>query len=524
MTDEAEILIQNPEVKYKEAWIREYVIFKLDDIILGTIRNPYWDWEGVMITPEEQNQLDTVTGEARRNLMQQIKGEQDARKARALQQSAVQSQNDGSQDGNVNSAAQNPAPPQPQGAGPQPANSGAPQAPVLSGLQPNAQGEIMPVLQNDDEAVSLQAYYFNHFDQPRKPYIFATIFNNENTPVGQTDMIEQATPLQESADEQKRNIVENARIVNGTILVDSGVMDKANAQKLRWEAGGIIWGKNVVAGVKRETGPALPAFVVQDMQDSRAEIDNIMASTDAFKGVAHRTETKAGRLALVDQSYLRLNELVQVTDYVCYELFNGFYQLAKTRYTEHHYAKTMGKDQAQQVLSIIQDDFENGAEVRIIAGKMLPEDREFKYEQAQTDVQKGFISVPDYLEIANYSNPKEKAKNAFMFRIAPATVVGLSQEDIQKIPPPIPQTRIAERIDFRDLPAVAKVQVLGRMGIQVSEQQVIAGEVSAAVLANAAKGMGNTADPNTEGRAEQDITQGDQQQQGGTPIKTAPLY
>jgi len=39
-----DILVENPEVKYQEAWLWDYVIFKMDNIILGKILNPYWDW------------------------------------------------------------------------------------------------------------------------------------------------------------------------------------------------------------------------------------------------------------------------------------------------------------------------------------------------------------------------------------------------------------------------------------------------------------------------------------------------
>jgi hypothetical protein len=166
------------------------------------------------------------------------------------------------------------------------------------------------------------------------------------------------------------------------------------------------------------------------MIDSRSEIDNIMAATSAFRGEREGTETKAGRLALVQQSFLRLNELVQVVDFVSLEMFSWGMQLAKTRYTEYHYAKWMGKEGAREVIEIIQDDFESGSEVTVVAGKTLPVDNEFKYEQAQNDVMQGFISPADYLEIAKYDNAKELAKNAVLYQQNPMEAVGLTEEDM----------------------------------------------------------------------------------------------
>jgi hypothetical protein len=51
-------------------------------------------------------------------------------------------------------------------------------------------------------------------------------------------MITQAAPLQENIDETKRDITHNAELVNGIIKVDSTVMDKADAQRLKFETEG----------------------------------------------------------------------------------------------------------------------------------------------------------------------------------------------------------------------------------------------------------------------------------------------
>jgi len=322
-----------------------------------------------------------------------------------------------------------------------------------------------------------RAYLFNHFDHPRKPYIFATILNNENTPIGQTDFIEQAAPLQEGIDRRKIDIDENASLVNGQIKVDSSVMSKADAQKLRYEARGVIWGKNVKEGVTREMGNPLPQFVYEDMVDSRNEIDNIMGATSAFRGEREGQETKAGRLALIDQSYLALNELVQVVDYVNYELFNWFYQLAKLNYTESHYEKELGKDGALEAMELIRDGFEDGAQVRVIAGKTLPEDRQFKFEQAQQDVQKGLLAPTDYFEIAGYSDPAGRAKNAVKYELNKPLSVGMTPEEMQEFMPqtePKDESKVSISMKYEDLPPDGQVQLAEKVGITLDPQILVA--------------------------------------------------
>ncbi len=465
IADEAEVLINNPTVKYKEAWIRDYLIFKMDNIILGCIKNPYWDWDGILITEDELTQLEAedAVGEKRRTILTNVKNEQSDRRAQQAQMTQL--------------------------------------AEVQNEYQPK-DGETLPLLEDQDYAQTYQAYYFNHFDQPRKPYIFATMFNNENTPVGQTDMITQAIPLQENIDETKRDISENAKVVNGTLKVDASVMSKADAQRIRYEAGGIVWGKGVVTGVVRETGQPLPNFVVENMIDSRKEVDDLMASSSAFKGEREGQETKGGRLALIEQSFLRLNELVQVIDYVTYESFNWDYQLAKIKYTEHHYAKTMGKDKAVETLTLIQDDFEDGSEIRVIGGKTLPEDSQFKYEQAHEDVKAGILSPVDYLERAGYDSPMEKAKNRVTYDLNKSFAVGLTPEEMQKISPAPTAEPPKLSLAYADLPPDGQVQLAAKAGITLNPALLIAEkqhQQKADAKAAEAKAKGMEKSPVTEG-------------------------
>lgn len=400
MKSDDELYIKNPDIVYKEAWIGDYVIFKHENIILGKMKNPYWDWEGILVTGEEESQLNDISEnaldtDARRALLMGIKNDQTSRQ-NAYKQANITLE---SKEPNEN-------------------------APLYQDPTLGATGDYQA------EPQDYRPYFFNYFDAPRKPYIIATIFNNENSPIGRTDMITLSADLQRGIDKRKMDIDENCEFMNGILKVDSGVMDKANAQKLRFETKGIVYGKGVKDGVTREVGQPLPQTAFDDMIDSRSEIDNIMAATSAFRGEREGQETKAGRLALIQQSYLRLNELVQVVDFVSKEMFSWFYQLAKSRYTEYHYAKWMGEEDARETIELIQDDFETGSEVTIMAGKSLPRDDEFKFEQAQNDVQNGFISPVDYLKIAQYDNPREMARNAVLYQQNPAVAVGLTPEQM----------------------------------------------------------------------------------------------
>lgn len=423
--DENEMYIDNPDVKYKEAHIGIWVVCKLDNIVLDTFKNPYWDWEGIYITPEEEAQIlgtakdPAIQGDARRQLLQQIKLDQQKRQPQTV-------------DNPVN-------PPDPNNPTPE-----------------------------------YRQYFYNYFDKPRKPYIFATIFNNENTPIGRTDMITLSADLQRGIDKRKMDIDQNCEMVNGILKVDSKVMGKSDAQRMRFETKGIVWGAGVKEGVTRETGQGLPQMVFDDMIDSRNEIDNIMAASSAFRGEREGQETKAGRLALIQQSFLRLNELVQTGDYASKEIFDWGMQFAMTRYTEYHQAK-WGEDGNQEDIELIQDDFEKGHEVTIIAGKALPVDDEWKFEQAQNDFEKGALGLNDYLRISKYDDPKDLAKNAVTYQINKPVAVGMTPEEMQAVQPPQTEEKPPNvTINYADLTPDAQVQMLGKIGIDANPEMIIA--------------------------------------------------
>lgn len=411
--ESVEVIVENKQIKYFEAWVGDCLIFKYQNIILDVTKNPYWDWDGVPLTDEE---------------------------AKLLLQ--------------------------------------APSQKERSVITKNAKTRERPENEKGEYDRTLPAYFYNHFDRPRKPYIFATLFDSENQPIGTTDIITQAIPLQEDIDETKRNITENARIVNGIIKVDSKVMSQSEATKLSWQAGGVIWGKDVANGVQREMGNPLPNFVLENLADSRKEIDDIMAASSAFRGVREGQETRGGRLALIDQSFLRLNELVQVVDFLNFELFNWMYQLAKVNYTETHYAKKIGRDRATETINLMQDDFEDGTEVRIIAGKTLPEDRQFKYEQAQKDLELGVLAPTDYLEIAGYDSPAEKAKNLVVWGLNQPYAVGIGEEEMMQIQPPKSPEGLPPKMSLKydELPPDGKIQLAEKAGIKLNPQILVAEE------------------------------------------------
>lgn len=366
---EEEAYIENQKIKYQEAWIGDYVIYKLKGEILDKEPNPYWDWEGVLMTEGESDRLNKLHGKRRRVTSAKVKKFQEFRK------------------------------------------------------------------RAKEAGRDYQLYLHNYLDKPTPPYIFGTIFDVEDKPIGETSLVEQANPLQIGVDKRKRQFDDNADMANTGWKVDTGLTNitKDNAQKIKADPRGIWWGKGVKAGVTRESGEALPAFLFNDMEHSIREIDNLFATQPTSRGERRQTETATGRAILREQSLQRLNELIDLMDSMHEQLYAYWFQMMKVRYNETHLIKPIGAPKANEVIELTQDDLQEGIEIKIIPGQVLPEDRLFKAERATEAFKAGLIDPITFFEANDWDNPMEQAKKTIMFQLNPFSIIDLEDDDIQRI-------------------------------------------------------------------------------------------
>lgn len=381
-----EALIHNPGVEYYECWIGDGVFWVFRGEILDKLQNPYYDFEGLLLTPEETATLRqteelangetvaAVNGRRRRQVLAKFKESQEQRKAEIT-------------------------------ASPEAANK-------------------------------YESYLYNHFDKPRKPYIFGTIFEVEDQPIGETTLIEQVAPLQENLDKRKRQIADNSDMVNGITKVDTDIvtMTLADARRMHYDPEGLVYGPGVSTGVAREVGQSLPEMVFLDMQDSRKEIDEIFGTVATFRGSSDRSESATGRAILREEGLSRLDELIDLIDFMGRELYGWWFQMIKVKYTESHLVKPLGLERASQAIDIMQDDLQDGIEIQIQPGQTLPDDKVFRAERAREDAKDGLIDPVTYLENAGgYDNPQEVAKRAIMFKANPFSILALNGDDMEKL-------------------------------------------------------------------------------------------
>lgn len=274
-----------------------------------------------------------------------------------------------------------------------------------------------------------------YFPKPRAPYIFGSVLQSEDSPIGETSLIEQVTSLQEGINRRKQQFDNNADLMNGIVKIDTNVVtgvSKADAQKMKNE--GIWYGAGVSNGITRETGKELPSFLQNDLIHSISDLDNIFGTGNTMRGErGGQSETATGRGILREQSYTRLDEWIDLIDGVHLEIYKWMAHFIKTRYTEDHLVNFIGENKAARVIKMLRENIKDGLEVKIIPGQILPEDKTFKSEKMTEALTAQIVSPLDYFESGGFDNPQKLAKNVEMYKMNPLSILDMTPEDIQKL-------------------------------------------------------------------------------------------
>lgn len=128
---------------------------------------------------------------------------------------------------------------------------------------------------------------FNHFDNPKIPYIIGTAFENGEETVGITSLYEQGIPMQDVVNKVHRYYVDYMETVGDPkILIDSSVMSREESEQITSEAGRKYWGKGIAnANLFRVVEPPnMPSYIPNLLNTVQLAFDNIYGMHSTTRG------------------------------------------------------------------------------------------------------------------------------------------------------------------------------------------------------------------------------------------------
>jgi len=278
--------------------------------------------------------------------------------------------------------------------------------------------EINPYFDFEGEKVKIEGSrkketkFFNHFDLPKKNYIFFAGFNVSSDPLPDTSLVETVIPIADAINVQKRGIINNLKFMgNGQVYVDSDAMTEEEADNMTNEPGLILRGAGLASEqkIRREPGVPLPNAHFANLQHSELVFDNIMGVHSATRGAA-QARTLGQDVLSRQQDFTRIDTITRVLNRGVDELANWFFQLMRMFYDETHIIKILGEERSVETIKFNRDQIEEGIELVVTSGTQLPMDEVALRTEAVQLWQFGAIDPTTLFERLKFPNPEKAAQ------------------------------------------------------------------------------------------------------------------
>lgn len=187
----------------------------------------------------------------------------------------------------------------------------------------------------------------NFFTSPQKPYVIKSLFETEDSLIGDTDYIQQTKSIQDNINIRKRQVEDViAKTANPPLLIDSEVMSEEEAANITNEPGFIFYGKDAAMGTKIrfEQPGQLPNGVFEDLDVSRRTFDNIWGIHSTTRGEREGRETLGGRQLLREGDMGRIDLIARQLERALDEIAEYWTQLIKLFYTDEKSFSILGDD------------------------------------------------------------------------------------------------------------------------------------------------------------------------------------
>ena len=224
----------------------------------------------------------------------------------------------------------------------------------------------------------------NFFEVSNKPYVIKSLFETDESMIGDTDYVQQLMSVQDNINTRKRQI-ENiiAKVANPPLLIDSDVMSEEQAASITNEEGLILYGKQAADGTKirYEQPGQVPNYMFLDLEGSRTTFDNIWGIHSTTRGEREGRETLGGRQLLRAADLGRIDLVARQLERALDEIAQWWTQLIKMFYTSKKSFSIAGEDGTRFIKDFTAKKV-GKVKLRVIAGSTLPKDEVSQRQEA----------------------------------------------------------------------------------------------------------------------------------------------
>lgn len=288
----------------------------------------------------------------------------------------------------------------------------------------NWKGEMQTVTDEFGAQTQKEGEPHNHFSQPKKPYVFLSVYNLGKQPHDDTNLVQQNLPLQDLINKRLSQIDKNADSTNGGLIISGDAFDEEQAagaaQALRKGGSLYVPTGDVNTAVKRDSAPALPSFVYESLVDYRNELRNIFGTRGSSPQGTIAEQTLGGKQIVKGQDADRIGGGVSTyLEQFADNVFNWFVQLMYVYYDEPHMASVLGAERAKEYITLSSADLTRKLTIGVKEGSMIPHDPISERGEAISLWQANGIDPITFFEKLDFPNPRESAKSLYLWQSDP---------------------------------------------------------------------------------------------------------
>lgn len=270
------------------------------------------------------------------------------------------------------------------------------------------------------QGLGTERIYHNHFENPRKPFIFMGHKQMGMQAYDETTRIEQASWLQDNINVRGKQITEMANKASGKDVysTDSGLaasdveaIDRENPNQDL-----LVDGK--LGDVFMHIPGILPtAALFQEQNINRERLFSKEGTNAALRGVREGPDPATKTQLFKESDYTRIDEEVEDTINTAAEhMADWAMQFMKLFYTEEHMERLMGQNGAVVFQSIDRDMIEDGMEVEVSASSV---DKLRRKREAFDLAGQAMIDPIQFFRDIEASDPEGRAEALMLYQTQP---------------------------------------------------------------------------------------------------------
>lgn len=278
---------------------------------------------------------------------------------------------------------------------------------------------------------SIGKKYRNHFERPRKPYIFFSYQNLGKGPMDDTTAVEQALPIQKTVNKRGRQITEISDRAVPKIATSGQYITKEQARRISNDPAEILWlesGEDMSKAVTYIPGSPPNLVLFQDQVANRAQIDAKFSTSATTRGQTTTQESGISKQITREGDLTTADDIVDmVVERVIGECANWAVQMMRVMYDQPHQIKDTDQDGETKHDEMQRDMIPEGISVRVKANTV---DKATRKAQAQDLASVKAIDPYSLFEDMEMPNPKQRAKRLLLFQLGAQDAYAKYMEEI----------------------------------------------------------------------------------------------